>query len=156
MHSTRMPGVVAEGSRPDARVEAMAVMSTKPLGSPPLQVIVRGVSRGISPAVTVLLLLHLNAAAPGVTAICAVHALCHGCGSVRPLHTQARSGIQKRHQAHGGIDGRRELQEGGDRAIVHRRRQCETLETFERSGGVGADPRGYGVVVPLQGAQQWD
>src|ERR1039457_3780960 len=54
MHSTRMPGVVAEGSRPDARVVAMAVMSTKPLGSPPLQVIVRGVSRGIAPAVTVL------------------------------------------------------------------------------------------------------
>src|ERR1035441_80727 len=37
MHSTRIPGVLAAGSMPDASVEAMAVMSTKPLGSPPVQ-----------------------------------------------------------------------------------------------------------------------
>ena len=40
MHSTRTPGVVSEGT-PDWLVEAIAVMLTNPLGSPPVQVIFR-------------------------------------------------------------------------------------------------------------------
>src|SRR5580658_1306366 len=60
MHSTKMPGVVAEGVKPDCSVEETAVMSTNPSGSPPLHVIVSGVLRGIGLPVTLASLVQLN------------------------------------------------------------------------------------------------
>ena len=47
MHSTYAPGVVEVGVSPDCSVELMARISTKPLGSPPTQVMVSGVDRDI-------------------------------------------------------------------------------------------------------------
>lgn len=52
IHSTSTPGVLADGASPDSNVEETAVISTNPLGSPPVQVIVNGALRGIALAVT--------------------------------------------------------------------------------------------------------
>ena len=84
-HSTRVPGVTPVTGPPDAvAVEPIAVMSTNPLGSPPVQVMVRGWVRsmqvdpvGKQPAVlpvTLDWLVHLNAAALDETSMLAAKA----------------------------------------------------------------------------------
>src|SRR5580692_9659278 len=66
IHSTKMPGVVGNGVVPDWSVEEINVISTKPLGSPPVHSMVRGVSRDIDVPMA-LWLVHLKEAAADVT-----------------------------------------------------------------------------------------
>jgi len=68
IHSTKMPGVVAAGTVPDCSVDEIAVISTKPLGSPPVQLMVSGELRDIGPVGG---LVHLKDAAAEVTSTAA-------------------------------------------------------------------------------------